>query len=243
MHDVLPRREIDLMRWARNFDQRLGAAPGPVGYGVTAEEAAAYAALLAEAEAAYEQANTPETRTSVVVAWKDEALSALRAMSRVLVKVIKARPSVTNEQRVLLGLAARRSARTTKIQRPEAMPVVRVDRVMGWRLELRLSDPDATGRRRLPTGVSGAAVMVYVGDQPPMSIEQWQYAGTTSKTRVALEVRPGLTPGTRVWYTARWLSPTYQPGPVASPTSVRVGFVGLEAAAGPRVGEQLRLAG
>ncbi len=243
MHDVLPRREIDLMRWARNFSEKLNTAPGPGGYGVTVQEAVDYAALLAEAEEAYAQANEPETRTRVAVTRKDEVLSELKAMSRVLVKVIKARPSVTNDQRVLLGLAARRSGRATKINRPGLMPVVRVGRVMGWRLELRLSEPDASGRRRLPVGVSGAAVMFYVGDQPPTSIEAWQYAGTFSKTRVELEVQAGLAPGARVWYTARWLSPTYQPGPVASPTSVRVGFVGLELPAGPRVGEQMRLAG
>ena len=242
MHDVLPRREIDLMRWARNFNEKLGAAPGPEGFGVTAQEAADYASLLAEAEAAYALANEPATRTSVVVARKDEALSALKAMSRVLVKVIKARPSVTNDQRLALGLAARRQSRKTKVRRPDAPHEVSVARVSGWRVELRLRDPGALERRRLPDGVSGAAVMVYVGDQPPASIEDWQYAGTYSKTRATLEVRAGLQPGARVWYTARWLSPTYQPGPVAAPTSVRVGFVGLESQAGPRPGEQLRLA-
>ncbi|XAM00236.1 hypothetical protein OT109_02380 [Phycisphaeraceae bacterium D3-23] len=236
MRDVLPRKQADMMHWAGLFSQHLSAAPGPEAFGVTAAEAASYAALLAEAQSAYAVANDPDTRTSVAVKAKDAALARLAAQSRELVKVIKARPSVTDAQRELLGIAPRKTARKSAVARPSEAPRLTVRGVRGWTALLRLSDQAAPSRKSKPEGVSGAVVRYFVGDRPPGTLAGWEYAGTTSVTRTAFEVPGGLEPGSRVWFAASWQSPTFEPGPVSEPTMVRVGFSGLEAGAGPRPG-------
>lgn len=237
MRDVLPRRQSDMMEWAGLFNQHLNAAPGPEQYGVTAAEAASYAVTLAEAQSAYAVANDPDTRTSVAVKAKDAALSALAAESRVLVKVIKARPSVTDAQRESLGIAPRKPARKSAVARPTQAPGLTVRGVRGWTALLRVTDREAPSRRSKPDGVSGAVVRYFVGDKPPVSLAGWEYAGTTSVTATGFEVPGGLQPGTRVWFAACWQSPTFEPGPMSAPVCVRVGFSGLEAPAGPRPGE------
>lgn len=234
MRDVLPRKQADMMRWARNFSAKLNTVPGPEQYGVTAAEAAGYAALLDEAESAYAIANRPETRTTPAVARKDRALAALAAQSRVLVRVVKARPSVSDDQRMSLGIAPRKQARKSPVAQPTEAPRLTVRGVRGWRVQLRLSDKLAPYRKSKPAGVSGAVVRYFVGDKPPMAEVDWQYLGTSSVTQMEIEVPAGLEPGTRVWYAACWQSPTFVPGPVGEPVCVRVGFSGLEAAAGPR---------
>ncbi len=236
MRDVLPRREADMMQWAKVFSQKLNAAPGPEHYGVTAAEAAGYAARLAEAQSAYALANDPNTRTTPEVARKDAALAELAAQSRVLVKVIKARPSVTDAQRESLGIAPRTVARKSAVGPPTEAPRVSLRGVRGWTALLRVTDPDAPSRKSKPDGVSGAVVRYFVGDKPPVSLAGWEYAGTTSVTAMGFEVPGGLEPGTRVWFAACWQSPTFEPGPLSAPVCVRVGFSGLEAGVGPRLG-------
>lgn len=236
MRDVLPRRQSDMMEWAGLFSQHLNAAPGPEQFGVTAAEAASYAVTFAEAQSAYAVANDPDTRTSVAVKAKDAVLSALAAESRVLVKVIKARPSVTDAQRESLGIAPRKVARRSVVGPPTEAPRVSVRGVRGWTALLRVTDPDAPSRKSKPDGVSGAMVRYFVGDKPPGTLAGWEYAGTTSVTAMGFEVPGGLEPGTRVWFAACWQSPTFEPGPVSAPVCVRVGFSGLEAGVGPRPG-------
>lgn len=236
MRDVLPRRQSDFMAWAKVFSQVLNAAPGPERFGVTAAEGSAYAALLAEAQAVYRRAYEPATRTRPVVAEKNVVLAELAAQSRVLVKIIKARPNVGDPELLDLGIAPRTVARKSAVARPTDAPRVSVRGVQGWRVQLRVTDREAPHRRSKPDGVSGAVVRYFVGDKPPVSLAGWEYAGTTSVTAMGFEVPGGLEPGTRVWFAACWQSPTFEPGPMSAPVCVRVGFSGLEAGAGPRPG-------
>ncbi len=88
-----------------NFSTKISATP--TSYGLVAGQATAYAALNTAFQSAYSAAITPATRTKSTVAAKDSARTPLRQMASDLAKIIDGTPTVTNAQRVDLGIAVR----------------------------------------------------------------------------------------------------------------------------------------
>lgn len=79
----------------------------PTAYGLTEAQATAYAALDAVYAAAYVAAIDPETRTKAKVRAKNDAKVPLKIMASDLAKIIDGTATVTNEQKIDLGLSVR----------------------------------------------------------------------------------------------------------------------------------------
>src|SRR5690606_19205293 len=90
---------------SKSFTTKIVATP--TLYGLVEAQATAYAALDAAFETAYLAATDPETRTKAKVQAKNDAKIALKLMASDLSKIIGGTATVTNEQRLDLGLSVR----------------------------------------------------------------------------------------------------------------------------------------
>lgn len=216
--DFLPSKDAELLAWSANFASLTTATP--TAFGLVAAQATAYAALHTAFAGALETATEPTTRTRAAVAVKNDARSPLKAMARELARVINAFPSITNAQRINLGLNPR-AGELTPINPPTEQPVVEVAAAIGRTFKVRLRSIDSS-RRGKPEGVDGATLFSFVGEEPPSDISQWKFEGSTSRTTFDLELAPTVPAGSQVWLTAFWFNPRSQSGPAATPVSAYV---------------------
>jgi hypothetical protein len=221
-----------LLGWSLNLSTKLSA--DPAAYGLSAEQAAEFAAVhqaFADAMAAVD----PAIRSKVSVARKNDARDVLKAQARLLVSIIQGQASVTDSQKIELGLTVRRAPRA--IPAPLDPPGVLVTYVVGQTVHLRLYD-FVTARRGKPPGVRDATIFSFVGDEPPASLSEWTLQCNCTRTQIDIHFPSTLPPGTKVWFCAYWLNPRSQRGPVSKPvgTHIQGGIVvfhqnGLSAAA------------
>ena len=97
--------DAELYTGSKAFSTQITATP--TAFGLTAANASAYAALNSAYEAAYLAANNAETRTKGAVQAKRDAKIALKAMASDLAKIIDGTATVTDQQKLDLGLSVR----------------------------------------------------------------------------------------------------------------------------------------
>ncbi|MEX0777547.1 MAG: hypothetical protein WD042_17720 [Phycisphaeraceae bacterium] len=219
----LPKSDSGLLGWARNFGPKISASPGD--YGLSEAQAAAFAAAAEAYAAAFRRAGDPQTRTRVAVVEKNAARAALRDEARELARVVRAHPGVTDEQRSVLGLTVPRPA-VRRTPAPAERPTVQVVAMEGRTATLRLATLGSSRRGR-PVGAIGAMVMSHAGANWPADPAAWRIEGVTTRTKVVLTLRPDIAPGSKVWFTAKWLSPRLEPGPMAHPEMTYTQFGGV----------------
>ena len=99
-------KDANLVTSSNNFSTKITATP--TAYGLVAAQASAYAALNTAWANAYREAAEPATRTSAKIAAKNDARTNLRANAAMLAAIIEATPTVTDEQKLDLGLPLHR---------------------------------------------------------------------------------------------------------------------------------------
>lgn len=222
--DFLPRRQTELRDWTKAFSAAISASPAT--YGLTAQQAADYAALNDAFLETLWTTSRNSTRTPTSIVAKKDAMKALKAKARELARIIRANPAVTASQRRSLGLSIHEADEASpRIAPPTQPPLVGVQSVRGRSVTIRLRDLDSRSKRR-PRGVHGATIFCHVGDKPPGSIAQWQFAGQTTRTTCRIDFDPTVEPGARVWITAFWVNPRLQRGPASTPIDTRIEFSG-----------------
>lgn len=224
--NYLPTREADLLAWSTNLSQQLAA--GPEGYGLTIEEAAAYAAVQSAFAAAMGLVSDPLTRNTPAIADKNDKKQALIAATRPLVQTLQAWPEMTNAKRETLEIPVR-DYDPTPVGPPEQMPVLRVTAVRGRVLDLQLLDQD--NKKQKPAGVRSAWLYSHTGMNPPTNLQAWRFEGGSTKSNPQLVIPDDVAVGTEVWVTAQWVSPTDKPGPACAPVKTHINYVGLNEAA------------
>lgn len=226
--DFLPTKDAELLAWSANFSELISG--DPTLYGLTAGQATEYATLHAAFAAALETATEPSTRTRGAVAAKNDARTPLKAMARELARITNAVPTITNQQRIDLGLNPRDNE-PSPINPPTESPVLEVVSAVGRMMKVKLRGVNSE-RRGKPDGVDGATVFSFVGDAPPTDIAQWKFEGSTTRTIFTLEFPATVAAGAQVWLTAFWFNPRSQSGPACQPVSAFVaGGVGVSQAA------------
>lgn len=183
---------------------------------MSAEDAAAFAALEQAYAHWYAKSQAPATRTAVNLRMKDEVRKAMMAKGRALAALVRARPGVTNEQLQVLGLRVRRKARRAVGVPDQKLRVRLRDRGMNWPA-VRLEDWE-TGRSCKPQGVAMAVVLFAVGDRPPGRVGDWCFGMTTGDPvfgldRLLVESGGEARPGERVWVQACWVNDRGERGP------------------------------
>lgn len=123
---------------------------------------------------------------------------------------------VSEAQRLALGFALREPWRLVNV--PDTQPGVKIERIDGHRITLRLTGVD-TGRRGREPGAAGANVFVAVGNDAPARQEDWVYYGQYTGTRFVIDIASTRAAAT-VWLTAAWYSRRGASGPSSVPVRV-----------------------
>jgi hypothetical protein len=211
-----PSRDDALLAWSLNFKTLITAAP--TTYGLTAPLATAYGTLHTAYATTLSAATDPSTRTKSTVAAKNTARTNLKNNARLLANLVNGTASVTDAQKIELGLNVR--ATPTPIPPPSNAPAIEVVSVSGWTAKIRLKNTESSGSRGKPVGVLGANVFSHVGATPPSDIGAWKFEGGTGRvTKVDVVFPNTLAAGTTVWLTAFWFNGRKQSGPACAPVS------------------------
>jgi len=230
--DFLPRADDKLLSFADNFAHT--AAIDPAAVLLTQSEVDVYIEATRTFAQTLRSATQPETRGLMTVFLKNEARQTLVRLTRAYARQINAQMSVSDDQRLALGLNIRQRARDVAV--PTESPVVRVERTDGRRVSVSLGR-EILGSRARPIGVAGATIFTRYGASAADNESPWHYVCNTTKTTVDLTMRPSDV-GDVVWIIAQWRNAKDEPGPMSRPMCVnlpaggeRPGNVGLKSAA------------
>jgi hypothetical protein len=213
----LPNGDAALLAWSLNFSTLITATP--TAFGLTAAQATAYAALHATYTTAL-AAVDPGVRTKAAVAAKNTARTNLKNSARLLAKLVEGTATVSNAQKITLGLNVRAIPTPTPI--PGSAPGLDVLSSSGFTTKLRLHDSTSGSRRGKPPGVNGASVFSHVGPTAPTEMSGWTFEGNTGKTRLEIAFPGTLAAGTTVWFTAFWFNGAKQSGPTCAPVATNL---------------------
>lgn len=215
----LPSTDAALLAWSLNFSTKITASP--TDYGLTADQATAYTAVHADYAAAL-AACEPGVRSKSAVQAKNAARDTLKIQARLLSNLVQGTATVTNAQKIDLGLTVR--AQPTPIPPPANPPTLDIVAVAGRSVRIRLHDLDNAGKRGKPAGVKGAAVFSFVGAEPPADPGQWKFEGNITRTIVDVAFPLATAPGTLVWLMAAWFNERAQSGPNCAPVSTNTQY-------------------
>lgn len=218
----VPTRDSDLLAFSANFSALTFATP--LAYGVTVPQATFYKTLHGLFADALALTDAPSTRTKSKIQAKDDARDALvdgPGGLRELAAIVQAFPGTTNEMRVDLGLPVR-DREPTPIPAPASAPVFIIKSLLGRTVVCRLGDANDSESRGKPEGVTGASVLMFVGDEAPENPMQWTLAKNVSKTQFELDLGGTVPGGSKVWLSAFWFNQKQENSAPATPVSVRV---------------------
>jgi hypothetical protein len=219
--------DAELYTGSNAFSDKISATP--TAFGLTAPLAASYATVNDIYAAAYLAANAPETRTKSAIEAKNQAKVNLKAMAADLAKLIDGTASVTNAQRIDLGLNVPAAPAPAPI--PGLEPGLEVMSVDGFDILVRLRDKGDTARRGRPLGVIGASIFTHVGPTAPTDISGFTFQANTGRTKFKISL-PGTTlPGAKVWICAFWFNNRKQSGPACEPVGTNLPGGGVSMAA------------
>lgn len=226
----LPTRQAQYAEWTAQLHAQLTA--DPAAFGQTTDSLAPFVAAYSAFAAAYATASDRATRTPPNIEAKNDARQALTAVIRPLVQTLQNWPGMTNAKRELLEIPLR-DREPTAIAPPGEMPVLRVKAVEGHVLDLELLNNE--NRKKKPAGARAAWLYTHAmtAEQPtpPTDLKKWQFQGETTRSNPTLPISEDVAPGTAVWVTALWVSPTGKPGPACAPVKTHINFQGLSQAA------------
>src|SRR5436190_21193798 len=131
----LPNKDSLLLAWSLNFSTRITATP--TAYGLVAGDATAYATLHTAFGTAL-AAVDPGERSKSLVAAKNTARAALKNSARLLAKRVEGTATVTDAQKLDLGLNVR--ATPTPIPPPAYAPGIAILATIANTVKLRLFD-------------------------------------------------------------------------------------------------------
>lgn len=213
----LPRSDLGLLQWSQTF--LAGIQPAPIPLGLTAALVTTYSGY----HTTYSNdlaACDPAIRTKSATAAKNQARANLKFQAKLLANIIDGQSSVSDAQKIALGLNVR--AHPTRNPIPSGSPVIEVVKVTGWTVEIRLRDAITGKLRGRPTATDGASLFSFVGDAPPTDITQYKFEGNTGKTLLEIPFPSTLAAGTKVWITAFWFNGSKQSGPATPPISTNL---------------------
>jgi hypothetical protein len=213
----LPSTDAALLAWSLNFNTLINATP--TAFGLTAAQATSYGALhtaYSTALAACDKA----IRTKSAVSTKNQAKVNLKANARLLANLVNGTSTVTNAQKLSLGLTVK--SKPSPVPVPSDAPGLDILSVNAWTVKIKLHDSSSSAKRGKPPGVTGASIFSFVGATPPNDMGSWTFQGNTGLTKIDVAFANTNAPGTKVWITAFWFNGSKQSGPACAPVSTNL---------------------
>jgi len=206
--DWFPQADADISPWLTNFINVALSQLVPTH--LTAAELAPVQGALDAWNDSYSNLMTAQAQAQAARTAKDGKRDDILEVLRPFVKIIQAKPAVTDEMRAALGITVRSTSRTAA-GAPTTRPVVTVDTSQSLRHTITFVDELTPTSRAKPDGVSGCEIWVKVGDAP---------SGPSDLTYLALDTRSPYVAeyddddaGKIAHYRLRWLSTRGETGP------------------------------
>ncbi len=159
----LPATDSAFDAWLTNFSALITAAP--TTYGLIAGDATAIAAQQTAWNAAFLAATTPATRTPVTIADKDAARITAEATVRPYATTISRNPSVTNMDKIAVGVNLPNNARTP-VPPPTTQPALTLVSAIHNVHTLAYRDTSTPTSKAKPFGAIGIDVRQAIGTTP-----------------------------------------------------------------------------
>jgi len=226
----MPDTDLALLNFVQNMSTKITAAP--TDYGLVAADATA----LADALALYSSALTacePSVRSRPAVSTKNFTRDALKNQVRLVAKKVTADPSVTDAQRIELGLNVR--AQNQPINRPGVRPGTDIIGVDGAVVSMNIHDSASSSKRGKPAGAVAAWVYSFVGTEYPADPNEWKFEGSVTKGKFDVTFDSELPSGTQVWVCAAWINAKQESGPPSVPITTNVQYAGAISGAAMKV--------
>jgi hypothetical protein len=214
MAATFPRSDQAFLAWAQNF-YAVGN-PIATSLGLTSAQFTAFNALVTTFQTCL-AACDPGVRNRQATAAKSLARRNLHDSAKLLVNVVDGQASVTDAQKIQLGINVRKPPVPSPV--PATAPFIEVESVSGFTVKIRLRAAGTGKKRGKPAGVSGASFFSFAGENPPADVGQWKFEGNTGKTLFDVQFPNTLARGTVVWFTALWFNGAKLPGPMTPPVS------------------------
>jgi hypothetical protein len=164
-----------------------------------------------EYEAAYALWQNIHTRTPDVIKRKRAARKAYEKLLRQLIKMLKASPNITDEEREEMQIAIDKGGNQPPIPVTDTPPVVEYDTSISGRLTTTLSEKDSTSKG-MPHGAGSAEVRSTVLDHEPTDSEELTNSVTIYQVVYVQDFNISME-GKALYSMYRWVSPTGEKGP------------------------------
>jgi hypothetical protein len=210
--------DAEVLAGSAGFSAKITATP--TAYGLVAAQATSYAAVDAIYADAYATANDPVSRTKGNIAVKNAAKASLIGMASDLAKIINGTATVTDGQKLDLGLNVR--AQPVPNPPPVFRPTVDLVSVVGRLVKVHIHDSESPSKRGKPALVLGAYVYSYVGATYPTDPSQWQFEGSSTKNTFDVLFPDSVAVGAQVWICATWINRKTETGPLSMPITTNV---------------------
>ena len=219
-----------LLEWSQAFNDQIGN--DPERFGLSSVDSAGYAELHDAYTAAMAE-NASARRNKITTEQKRVARAALLADARLLINKINGDKTVTDAQKIGLGVPVRASRTTAGVL--ESAPSIMIWQVQGAAVSVVLTH-GVSGRGKMP-GAIGATLFSHIGDAFPEHQHDWTFCGNFGRTSIDVVFPGGLPIGTKVWLSAQWMNSRLEPGAMAAPVSTHLqsGVVTMTVS-GPRAG-------
>lgn len=200
MSDYIPAADAELIEFADNFISKIDGLE--TSFGLVATDTDALTALRDTFNAAYAANNTAQTAAQTARTQKDADKKPLVAKLRDLAQDVQETNSVTDAQRMSLGLNVRQAPAPTGP--PTSRPVVEVDTSQPLQHTVKFYDNEMETKGK-PEGVKGAEIWCKVGGEATMNEDDYRYLGTDTATPY-LAVHKPENVGKQAHYLLRWVN-------------------------------------
>lgn len=184
----MPESDAEFAAWANNFATLLTA--DPTAYGETGGVASQVQTLNDDYQLALTVATDPSTRTSPTVAAKDVARSVAQSYMRVVAQRIRDNQTVTDEQRLDLGLTVPKTV-PTPIPPPSTHPLLGLIAATPLVHRLRYAAADTPTSKAKPFGSIGVEIWVALGTVAATDPAQATYRKTVTKSPFTMSYQAG----------------------------------------------------
>jgi hypothetical protein len=225
---AVPTLDAPLAEWSTNFKSVGTAAPGD--FGLVAAQLTQYGTLHDTFISAYNLAKADGSKSRALVVAKDDAKWALIPYARELYGIVQSTPTVTNENKALIGVHVRDTVPSEQFP-PALAPLLTLLSVTGRKARYQLRDAAFPNSRRRPANAKGATILSYVGATPPPANDPgWKLEGQTGRNSFIIEFPDSADNSTPCWAIALWYNARGEYSPACQPVQTVLQVLASEAA-------------
>jgi hypothetical protein len=215
---MVPTRDARLAEYSTNFNTRGVASPQT--FDLSVQEMAQYTALHEAWMTSYNACKAEGGRSAALVASKDIAKSALLPVARELYAQIQNSLTVSDNNKLLMGVVIRKK-QPTPMPPPALAPLLVLLSVTGTVGRYKASDASVQHGRRRPANAKGITILSFVGPSAPAANNPgWVLQGQQGRNIFEVDFGNEVPAGVGCWVTCMWYSPRGEYSPAAKPVQV-----------------------